>query len=180
MESGIEAVEGGNIAPGTMSSAESDKYIQNQRKLKHAGIDVKVTEAEDLVKIGGIPVTPGPRIILCPGFGITQEEIVRKIEGGSITERSSLVLEGQGLRVKNLKLDGALIIRAGPHCEVEVDGLVVQNKGYELEEIPEGAEVDEAVSIRGYTMAKHEAMEIIIEEPGKYYIGSDGVVKKVE
>lgn len=180
MESGIEAVEQGNIAPGTMSSAESDKYIQNQRKLKHAGMDLKVTEVEDLVIVGGIPVTPGPRIILCPGFAITQQEVVQKIEGGSITERSSLVLEGQGLKVKNLQLDGALIIRAGPYCEVEVDGLVVQNKGFELEEIPEDTDVDESVRIRGYTMAKHEVMEIIIEEPGKYRIGSDGVVNKVD
>lgn len=163
-----------------MSSAESDKYIQNQRKLKHAGMDVKVTTEDDLVTVSGIPVTPGPRIILCPGFGITQEEIVRKIHGGSITERSSLVLEGQGLVVKNLQLDGALIIRSGPHCDVEVDGLVVQNKGYELVELPESADVEETVKIRGYTMAKHEAMEIIITEPGKYFIGSDGVVKKLD
>lgn len=143
-------------------------------------MDLKVTDPEDLVMVGGIPVTPGPRIILCPAFAITQEEIVNKIQGGSITERSSLVLEGQRLTVKNLQLDGALIIRAGPHCEVEVDGLIVKNKGFELEEIPEGADVDETVAIRGYTMAKHEAMEIIIEEPGKYHIGSDGVVNKVE
>ena len=180
MESGVEAVGKGSIAPGTMSSAESDKYIQNQRKLKHAGMDVKVTESDDLVSVGGIPVTPGPRIILCPAFAITQEEVVRKIKGGKISEKSSLVLEGQGLVVKNLQLDGALIIRTGPECEVEVDGLVVENKGYELEEIPEGVDVDETVRIRGYTMAKNEAMEIIIQEPGKYHIGSDGVVKKLD
>jgi len=180
LESGIEAVQKGNTAPGTMSSAESEKYIQNQRKLKHAGMNVDVTEESDLVEVGGIPVTPGPRIILCPGFGITQKEIVNKISGGKISKRSSLVLEGQGLTVKNLDLDGALIIRASPECEVEVDGLVVKNKGYELEEIPEGVEVEESVSIRGYTMTKHEAMEIIVNEPGKYFIGSDGIVKKVE
>ena len=180
LESGIEAVDGGSIAPGTMSSAESDKYIQNQRKLKHAGMDVTVTEDKDLVKVGGIPVTPGPRIILCPGFAITQEEIVKKINGGRITERSNLVLEGQKLTVKNLDLDGALVIRAAPDCEVEVDGLVVKNDGCLLEEIPEGAEVEESVSIRGYTMTKHEVREIIITEPGKYFIGENGEVQKVE
>jgi len=180
LESGIEAVDGGSIAPGTMSSAESDKYIQNQRKLKHAGMDVTVTEDKDLVKVGGIPVTPGPRIILCPGFAITQEEIVKKINGGRITERSNLVLEGQKLTVKNLDLDGALVIRAAPDCEVEVDGLVVKNEGCLLEEIPEGAEVEESVSIRGYTMTKHEVREIIITEPGKYFIGENGEVQKVE
>jgi len=180
LESGIEAVESGSIAPGTISSAESDKYIQNQRKLKHAGMDIDLTEEKDLVKIGGIPVTPGPRIIICPGFAITQEEVVKKIKSGSISRRSSLVIEGQGLTIKNLQLDGGLVIRAAPHCEVEVDGLIVKNEGCVLEEIPEGAEVDETVSIRGYTMVKKEVKEIIITEPGKYFIGEDGEVKKVD
>lgn len=180
LESGIEAVEAGNTAPGTMSSAESDKYIQNQRKLRFAGMAVKVTEEKDLVKVGGIPVTPGPRVILCPAFQITQEEVVDKIQGGSITERSSLVLEGEDLYVKNLQLDGALVIRTGHDCYVEVDGLVVNNKGWELKEIPDGADVPETVRIRGYTMSKHETKEIIIREPGKYKIGADGVVHKVE
>mmetsp|Transcript_5001 Transcript_5001/g.7584 ORF Transcript_5001/g.7584 Transcript_5001/m.7584 type:complete len:706 (+) Transcript_5001:201-2318(+) len=181
LESGIEAVAGGNTAPGTMSSAESDKYIQNQRKLKFAGMDVDVTHDEaDFVTVGGIPVTPGPRIILCPGFAITQEEVMNKIEGGKITKRSSLVLEGQHLKVKNLDLDGALVIRAGPECDVTVDGLSVQNKGWELEELPKDVDVAETVAIRGYTMAKHESTEILITEPGKFFVGKDGVVQKLE
>ena len=61
-----------------MSSAESDKYIQNQRKLKYAGMDVPVTSHDELVTVGGIPVTPGPRIILCPAFGISRQEILDK------------------------------------------------------------------------------------------------------
>lgn len=177
LESGIEAVSKGSTAPGTMSSAESDKYIQNQRKLKHAGVDLSVTEENDLVPIGGIPVTPGPRVILCPAFAMTQEEVVRKIQGGKISDRSSLVLEGQGIVVKNLDLDGALVIRCHPEAELEIDGLVVKNKGYVLEEIPEGADVDETVSIRGYTIEKTESMEIIIDGPGKFYVGSDGTVE---
>ena len=172
-------MQGGSNAPGTMSSAESDKYIQNQRKLKFAGVDLKVSEEEDLVPIAGIPVTPGPRIIICPGFAITQEEIMNKIEGGKITERSSLVLEGEGLTVKNLDLDGTLIIRTGHDCNVLVDELVVRNKGYTVEEIPAGADVPEEVAIRGYTMKKQEAMEILIKEPGKYVVDKDGNVKKV-
>ncbi len=180
LESGIESVEGGNVAPGTMSSAESDKYIQNQRKLKHAGVTLDVTEESDLVKVGGIPVTPGPRIILCPAFAISQEEVQKKIIGGNISKRSSLVLEGQGLMVKNLDLDGALVIRAAPGCEVEVDGLVVKNEGCVLEEIHEDSDVEEIVSIRGYTMVKKEVKEIIITDPGKYFVGEDGVVKKIE
>ena len=163
-----------------MSSAESDKYVQNQRKLKFAGVDLDVTADEDLEPISGIPVAPGPRIILCPGFAITQQEVMQKIEGGKITKRSSLVLEGEDLKVKNLDLDGALVIRTGHDCDVTVDGLVVRNKGYEAVELAEGADVPEEVAIRGYTMSKHEVMEIIINEPGKYLIGPDGEVKRVE
>lgn len=162
-----------------MSSAESDKYIQNQRKLRMAGVDLDVTEEKDLVLVAGIPVTPGPRIILCPGFSITQQEVMQKIQGGKITKRSTLVLEGEDLKVKNLDLDGALVIRTGHDCDVTVDGLVVRNKGYELEEVPKDAAVPEEVAIRGYTMAKHEALEILINEPGKYFIGADGNVEKL-
>ena len=139
---------------------------------------------DDLVTVGGIPVTAGPRVVLLPGFAITQEEVVRKIQGGSVTERSSLVLEGQGLTIRNLSLDGALSIRCCAECEVEVDVLVVRNDGYVLEEIVEdegrAESVDEAVRIRGYTMDKCAVMEIEISEPGKYLIGSDGVVNKIE
>jgi UDP-sugar pyrophosphorylase len=164
-----------------MSSAESDKYIQNQRKLRHAGVDIRITTDDELVSIAGIPVTPGPRVILCPGFAITQREIIEKIdEGNVISDRSSLVLEGEGLRVKNLDLDGALVIRTGHDCDVTVDGLIVRNRGYEIVEVGEGEDVPEEVAIRGYTMRKHEVMEIIINEPGRYVIGPDGEVKRVE
>eukprot|EP00584_Thalassiosira_punctigera_P027924 CAMPEP_0172576630 /NCGR_PEP_ID=MMETSP1067-20121228/137818_1 /TAXON_ID=265564 ORGANISM="Thalassiosira punctigera, Strain Tpunct2005C2" /NCGR_SAMPLE_ID=MMETSP1067 /ASSEMBLY_ACC=CAM_ASM_000444 /LENGTH=750 /DNA_ID=CAMNT_0013369305 /DNA_START=706 /DNA_END=2958 /DNA_ORIENTATION=- len=180
LDAGVEDVKKGGKAPGTMSSAESDKYVQNQRKLKFAGVELDVTEEEDLSPVAGIPVTPGPRVILCPGFAITQREVVEKVSGGKITKRSTLVLEGEDLKVKNLDLDGALVIRTGHDCDVTVDGLVVRNKGYEVEEIPEGADVPEEVAIRGYTMSKHEVMEIIINEPGKYHVGPDGEVKRVE
>jgi len=163
-----------------MSSAESDKYVQNQRKLKFAGVDVDVTKDDELVPVAGIPVTPGPRIILCPGFAITQREVMQKIEGGKITKRSSLVLEGESLKVKNLDLDGALVIRTGHDCNVTVDGLVVRNGGYATEELPEGGDVPEEVAIRGYTMRKDEVMEIIINEPGTYHVGADGEVNRVD
>lgn len=180
LDAGVADVAKGGTAPGTMSSAESDKYVQNQRKLQFAGVEIDVTEEEGLTPVAGIPVTPGPRVVLCPGFAITQREVVDKVEGGKITKRSSLVLEGEGLKVRNLDLDGALVIRTGKDCDVTVDGLVVRNEGYEVVEVEEGADVPEEVAIRGYTMSKREVMEIIIDEPGKYHVGVDGEVKRVE
>ena len=72
-----------------------------------------------------------------------------------------------------------MIIRTGPGCEVLVDGLVVKNKGYVVKENEEGADIPEEVAIRGYVMEKQEAMEIIIEEPGKYVVDKDGNVEKL-
>ena len=183
LEAGVEAVEKGSTAPGTMSSAESDKYIQNQRKLKFAGADLKVNgEPEQLVKVGGIPVTPGPRIILSPAFGITQEELLEKVGGAekcTISERSSIVLEGHNLKIKNMEVDGALVIRCGDDTHVTVDGLKVENKGWVFEELDASKDYDETVSIRGYTMDKQETAEYLLFEPGNYVIGADGEAKKL-
>ena len=49
-----------------------------------------------------------------------------------------------------------------------------------MEVLGEREDVPEEVAIRGYTMRKHEVMEIIINEPGRYVIGPDGEVKRVE
>lgn len=181
LEAGVEAAQKGSTAPGTMSSAESDKYIQNQRKLKFAGADIDVTTDADLVLVAGIPVTEGPRILLCPSFGITQEEIVAKIQGDvKISKRSSVVLEGHHLSIKNLDVDGALIIRAGDDTHVTVDGLKVRNQGWTLVENDPSMEYEETVAIRGYTMDKKETTEYILHEPGKFIIGADGEVTKVD
>lgn len=182
LDAGVEAVKGGSTAPGTMSSAESDKYIQNQRKLKYAGVDVPVTQIpDDLVPVSGIPITDGPRIILCPAFGITREELLAKIQGDvKITKRSSLVLEGHHLTIRNMEVDGALVIRAGKESHVTVDGLKVSNKGWVLVPNDPNKEYDETVAIRGYTMDKQETADYIITEPGNFVIGADGEVNKVD
>lgn len=181
LEAGVEAVKKGSTAPGTMSSAESDKYIQNQRKLKFAGADVAVTTEADLTPVAGIPVTEGPRIILCPAFAITQEEILAKVQGDvKISQRSSMVLDGHHLTVKNMEVDGALVIHAGKDTYVTVDGLKVNNKGWTLVENDPNQEYDESVAIRGYTMNKQETAEYILNEPGSFVIGADGEVRKAD
>lgn len=182
LEAGQEAVAKGSLAPGTMSSAESEKYIQNQRKLKHVGVDVPVTADDELVPVAGIPVTMGPRIILCPAFGITQQEYREKIRGPvSISKRSSLVLDGHHLVLEGLELDGALVIRTGEDSHVTVHpGFSVKNKGWELQELDHNHDYPEHVRIRGYTMTKHEAAEYLVYEPGHFVITAEGELKKVE
>ncbi|GKY97217.1 hypothetical protein MPSEU_000680100 [Mayamaea pseudoterrestris] len=179
IEAGRDDVAKGSKAPGTMSSAESDKYLQNARKLKHAGADVHVATDDELVDMAGIPVTPGPRIILKPSFGISQREYRAKVKGPvKISERSSVVLGGHHLTIKSLEVDGALILRCGPESYVTVEDLQVQNKGWDLTPLDPSKDYPEHVKIRGYTMTKHETMEIIIKEPGHFIVKSSGEVVK--
>jgi len=182
-EAGIKTVTNGNMAPGTIASAESDKYIQNQYKLRFAGMNVHVSTEHDLVKMGGIPVTPGPHVILMPSFAITREDVVEKVFGGKITNRSVLILDGRGIYLKNLSLNGTLILKTGLGVELEVDSLVVNNRGYTFEELPGNTDtqIKETDYLRGYTLKKHESMEIVIQgPPGKYKVGNDGIVHKIK
>ena len=79
LEAGVDDVNKGGKAPWTMSSAESDKYVQNQRKLRFSGVSLNVTGDDDLTPAAGISVAPGLCIILCPGFAITQQEVVKNL-----------------------------------------------------------------------------------------------------
>ena len=208
LEAGQATIANGGTAPGTLSSAESDKYIQNQKKLEWAGFQIvnnigdesnnnnnndDESDDDNMISMAGIPVTRGPRIILCPAFAICQKDLKEKIikqpetkkgDGLTITRRSSLVLDGHHLKIDGLSLDGALVIRSGDDTHVTVKNLRVENKGWELTELLDGdmssSSIPEAVRIRGYTMTKHETAEYLLYEPGQFVIESDGQVRKVE
>ena len=177
LESGIDAVQGGSTAPGTLSSAESDKYLANQRRLRAVGADVPL--GDDLVSVGGIPVTPGPRILLGPAFGMTQGELQEKVQGLKVSPKSSLVLDGHHLVLKDLEVDGALVIRTGTETHLTVDGLKVSNEGWSLAELDQNTDYPEEVAIRGYTMNKPVAAEYILTEPGHFVLDASGEVKAV-
>jgi UDP-sugar pyrophosphorylase len=175
LESGKDAVTAGNNAPGTLSSAESDLYVQYQRKLSQAGASLPV---EEMVTVAGIPVTAGPRVILSPSFAVTQKELRDKVQTVSLSTRSSLVLDGRHITLKNLTLDGALVIEVrNKDAHVVVDGLSVHNQGWKFAECD--AMAPETVQIRGYTMIKLETKEYIIENAGHYLIDASGELKSV-
>lgn len=182
LEAGQDAVKGGNTAPGTLSSAESDMYVQNQKKLQALGnVDLPVAEYDSYVPMASIPVTPGPRIILCPAFGVCQKDYINHITGAvKISKRSSLIFDGQHITIKGLELDGALVIRTGTETHVTVDGLSVTNDGWTLEELDSSVDYPEMTRIRGYTMNKKETKEFNIMDAGHFIIDSTGTVKQLD
>lgn len=70
-----------------------------------------------------------------------------------------------------LDLDGTLVIKAAPGAKVVVDGLKVQNAGWEwvaLEDAGAGYSAPEEEAIRGFTVKKTEAEVKEFKEAGQF------------
>ena len=128
----------------------------------------------------GMPVSLMPSVVLDASFALTSSELARKFEAGQVSGRSSLVILGEGVRVKGLDLDGALVIRAGPGVELDIEDLKVRNQGWEfvpLDQRPgaeEGTEAPEVLRIRGFDLVKKETLVIEVTEPGKWIVNAGG------
>ena len=73
--------------------------------------------------VNGIKVLEPPRIVFSPSFAPTLDVARTRFASPSrvsITSRSTLVLDGAGIRVKRLSLDGALVVRACEGAFVEL------------------------------------------------------------
>jgi UDP-sugar pyrophosphorylase len=148
-------------------------------------VKIPVSDAgnpNDFRLIAGIPVTRGPYVVLSPFFAATRSDLCEKIDpAGSIevSRRSVLIVDGTHIRFKNLKLDGALIVEAGPDTNIVIDGLEVENESWELSELDPSQEYPESVRIRGYTMSKHATKKISILESGSFVVDKTGKISKL-
>lgn len=52
-----------------------------------------------------------PAVVLEPSFALTSKEMSAKFKGGKISGRSTLVVDGAGVQIEDLELDGALVIK---------------------------------------------------------------------
>jgi UDP-sugar pyrophosphorylase len=177
VDAAAKAAAGG--PPESAASAESDFYLAGRIRLREAGM--KVEEAKE-TEICGVPVVPGPRVIVRPSFALTLHEVRQKVRGGFISGESTLVLDGRDIQLENVTLAGnaALVIRAVEGAKVLVKNLRVDNSGYALsrlsgEELQSSA-VPEYLRIRGYDLKEEGALAYVFDVPGDYTIGGDGKV----
>ena len=84
------------------------------------------------------------------------------------TPESALVIEGAGVRLEKLELDGALTIKACPGAFVTVKGLVVKNKGWRFTEC--GDDAGEVDRLRGFVVEKDETEALVFDKPGNYTV----------
>lgn len=159
--------------PESGATAESDFYLAGRMKLKAAGMQIHEAKEELML---GIPMTPGPRVLLRPSFALTLGEVRSKIKGGTISGEATLILDGSGITLDNVEItDGsALVIKACEGANVTVKGLTVDNAGFArvnlTEEEQNSDSTPEYLRLRGYRIANRGATIHEFSKPGDYVV----------
>ncbi|KAL8166139.1 hypothetical protein V2J09_007638 [Rumex salicifolius] len=150
------------------TSGEMAIYRANSMILRKAG--VQVDDPEHCV-FNGQEVDVWSRITWKPKWGLTFSDVRRKVQGKcSVSQRSTLVINGKNVCFEDLSLDGALIVNSIDDAEVKVEGSV-QNKGWIIESVDcKDTSIPEEIRIRGFKFNKIEQLEGNYTEPGMYYL----------
>ncbi len=170
-DAAAKAASGG--VPESAASAESDFYLGYRTKLRMAGMEVVEAPAR---AIQGVPVVPGPRVLLRPSFAMTLAEVRDKICGGRIEGEATLVLDGPDIRLENVVIrDGAaLVVKACDGARVVLKNLVVGGSGFALKLLDEqeavSATTPEYLRIRGYRIVPDAPRVLVFPEPGDYVL----------
>jgi len=179
-EGAVKKVETGNY-PDHMATGEGDYYRHNRRLLSFAGMRVN-EEGIQKSSQGKIPYRDGAKVSFYRNFATTAADVLSKVKGGSITDRSVLVINGKGIYLEDVNIDGALIISTAPGVLLRIKDLEVKNNGWQFEQLTAKEMGDPKVSdylkIRGYRLVKKDQMAINIETPGDYEIGRDGILRQ--
>lgn len=135
------------------SSAENDFYAAGRIKLRQAGMTVQDGPVRT---IAGIPVVDGPRVVLRPRFALTVADVRAKVQGGSISGRAALVLDGDAKLDSVHIADGQALFLNDASAKPQS---LLQNSAPVLVELtaPEitAPSTPEFLRIRGYRLAPH-------------------------
>lgn len=177
-DAAAKAAAGG--PPESASSAEHDFYAAGRKKLRLAAPGAVVEEAEP-VRVAGIPLVPGPRVILRPGFALTLDDVRHRVKNCRLSGTATLVLDGDIL-VENLTLgDGsALVLRAAPGTRLTVCDLSLPpGPGFVMEELTEAElqdpQIPEFLRIRGYRISDQGVVRHHLTEPGEWLLTNEGL-----
>ncbi|KAG5525128.1 hypothetical protein RHGRI_031715 [Rhododendron griersonianum] len=148
------------------TSGEMAVYRANSLILKKAGVKV---DDPVLQVFNGQEVEVWPHVTWKPKWALTFADVTSKVSGScSISQKSTLVVNGSNIFLEDLSLDGALVINSVIDAEVKVGGSV-QNKGWILENVDyKDTSAPEEVRIRGFRINKVEQLEKTYNEPGNF------------
>jgi len=158
------ALQGKGTHPGVAASGEADQYAAVRTIMSSIGCQV---EDAPKSKYLGIEVTPGPEIVLGPKFASYPGEFKTRFPDPSkvkISACSSLVVNGNGVVIESLDLDGALVIECEDGASGVIRDLVVKNKGWQKVQ-DESSDV-EIIRMRGYRLDKTETKNVFFKKDG--------------
>ncbi|KAL6984338.1 UTP-monosaccharide-1-phosphate uridylyltransferase [Sarracenia purpurea var. burkii] len=148
------------------TSGEMAIYRANSLMLKKAGVKV---DDPVLQVFNGQEVEVWPRVTWKPKWAPTFADVRGKVSGScSLSQKSTLVINGRHIFLEELSLDGALVINSVEDAEVKVGGSV-QNKGWILENVDyKDVSVPEETRTRGFKINRVEQLEMTYNEPRKF------------
>lgn len=141
------------------SSGEMDTYQVFRQKATLAGAKIEHAEKVDMA---GISLTPGPKVVFANSFACTLSELKSKFKNVSLSANSTLVIEGEGVDIDGLTLDGKLVIQAINEAKVLIKNLKVSNQGDQI--VPLKGDEPEYLKIRGYRIDEIECRRIEVSE----------------
>jgi UDP-sugar pyrophosphorylase len=142
-----------NLNPETAFSVEQDIFNWNVRVLKDILGVLKIEGGEaESVKVNEVDIHFGPKIVIHPSFAFTLSCLKEKINKLTISQDSTLIIEGSESRIKSLELDGYLKV-TNEVCE---ERFVKNDEKVRYVPLKEG-EGENYEIIRGYTvgLGKH-------------------------
>ncbi len=167
-----------NNYPDSMATGEGDYYKFGRKVLSDAGVKINVEGA--IAVSQGVSYDGGAKVILSPEFAVNVNEAKEKIKGGSVSDRSVLIVNGENVKLENVNIDGTLIINVVEGASLTVSNLDVSNEGWEFVNLSDkemnDPNVPESLKIRGYKLVKSGQKVINITKPGKWKVGADGKV----
>ncbi|PSS31875.1 UDP-sugar pyrophosphorylase [Actinidia chinensis var. chinensis] len=148
------------------TSGEMAIYRANSLMLRKAGVKV---DDPALRVFNGQEVEVWSQVIWSPKWALTFADVRSKVGGScSISQKSTLVINGRNIFVEDLSLDGALVIDSVEDAAVKVGGSV-QNKGWVFENVDyKDTSAPEEVRIRGFRINRVEQLEKSYNEPGNF------------
>jgi len=156
----------------TATSGEFEFYESCAQMLRLAGADIPAAAVDQ--EFNGMKLPQGARVVIGPNFACTFEELKAKIGTLKMTAKSTLIIDGPDVTIKNLDLDGTLIVEAVKGHKVVIDG-TVKNKGWNWKPIGGGfgsRKIREIDALRGFTIEKKEQARFIFDQPGESKIPS--------
>lgn len=159
--------------PESASTAESDFYLANRKKLSIIGAHLRECPEELIL---GIPFIRGPKVILSPSCALNISDVKQKLKNIELSDEATLIINGPDVFIDGLKMKGpsALIIDAVPGAKVIIKNQTISNAGFELIKINQTElnhpDTPEYIKIRGYRFDNKGAQFYRFDQPGEYNI----------